>query len=57
MNKRSHNIWKPKKYIVMNERYHMEFETHYKRIAIEYIKDVSQFSDTHYYLFEKVEEK
>ena len=49
-------VWKPKTYIVMNDRYFMEFETHYKKIAIEYIKDVSQFSNTHYYLFEKVKE-
>ena len=57
MNKRNRRIWKPKTYIVMNDRYHMEFETHYKHIAIQYIKDVSQFSNTHYYLFEKVKEK
>ena len=57
MNKRGRKIWKPKTYIIMNDRYHMEFETHYKHIAIDFIKDVSQFSDTHYYLFEKVKEK
>lgn len=57
MNKRCRKVWKPKTYIVMNDRYRVEFETHYKHIAIEFIKEVSQSSDVRYYLFEKVKEK
>ena len=41
----------------MNDRYRVEFETHYKHIAIEFIKEVSQSSDVRYYLFEKVKEE
>ena len=55
MNKRLPKIWKPKTYIVISDRKTIEYETHHKKIAFDFAKEVSQDTNTKYYVFEKIE--
>ena len=55
MNKRLPKRWKPKTYIVISDRKGIEYETHYKKIAFDFVKEVSQNTNTKYYVFEKIE--
>ena len=55
MNKRLPKIWKPKTYIVISDRKTIEYETYHKKIAFDFAKEVSQDTNTKYYVFEKIE--
>ena len=51
------NPCKPKKYIVVNDREGIDFETNSKKEAIRFIKEVSEYEYTSvkYFLFERID--